>query len=498
MLRGPARQFRAASSWQEELAGIFRQVEEWLSEDGTPVSIGVAVPERRLMPEVENYLKDHGVDAAQIGADGPRKPDAVHVGTLHRFKGLEYQRMIVAGVSDGVIPAARVEGLRDSDPLRYRAGDQAGTFPAVRRGHPGTRLADDLLARPAQPVPAAGACGTARLMRVILERYALTKPIGSGGMGTLWEGTDVRLNRKIAVKQIRRDLSQDYAAMRRFNREAQITARLSHPGVPVIYDFGADGEELFIAMEYVDGVTIAQLIDEVVPVPIGWAAAIVAQVCAVLAAAHEQQLVHRDLKPANVMIGPDGSVKVLDFGLAAALDPGEFSLITQVGETPGTAFYIAPEVASGERATPASDLYSVGCLLYELLTGTVVFAGLDPVAEIEAHLSKPPPLASAFRSEIPTDLDLLARELLAKSPFGRPPNASAVVERLLPLVADLPPLPDIVEPSAGLTPAQLYSLLQPRLAVVAAGASACLVNSYDASREERSPADVGRNPHAFS
>ncbi|HEX3964821.1 MAG TPA: serine/threonine-protein kinase [Trebonia sp.] len=303
-------------------------------------------------------------------------------------------------------------------------------------------------------------------MRVILERYALTKPIGSGGMGTLWEGTDIRLNRRIAVKQIRRDLSQDHAAMRRFTREAQITARLSHPGVPVIYDFGTDGEELFIAMEYVDGVTIAQLIDEVVPVPIGWAAAIVTQVCAVLAAAHEQQLVHRDLKPANVMIRPDGSVKVLDFGLAAALDPGEFSLITQVGETPGTAFYIAPEVASGEQATPASDLYSVGCLLYELLTGSVVFAGLDPVAEIEAHLSEQPPLASAFRSDIPADVDMLARELLAKSPFGRPPDAHAVVERLLPLVADLPPLPDIVEPSAGLTPAQLYSLLQPRLAVV--------------------------------
>jgi superfamily I DNA/RNA helicase len=95
-------------------------VEEWQSEDGPAVSVGVAVPERRLMPEVENYLKDHGVDAAQLGADGPRKPDAVHVGTLHRFKGLEYQRMIVAGVNDGVIPAARVEGLRDSDPLRYQ------------------------------------------------------------------------------------------------------------------------------------------------------------------------------------------------------------------------------------------------------------------------------------------------------------------------------------------------------------------------------------------
>ena len=120
MLRGPRPQFRAASSWQEELAGIFRQVSDWQPADGAPVSIGIAVPERRLIAEMETYLNERGVLAASIGADGPRKPDAVHVGTLHRFKGLEYQRMIVADVSDGVIPGARVEGLRNNDPLRYQ------------------------------------------------------------------------------------------------------------------------------------------------------------------------------------------------------------------------------------------------------------------------------------------------------------------------------------------------------------------------------------------
>jgi superfamily I DNA/RNA helicase len=120
VLRGPRPQFHAAGSWQEELAGILRQVKEWEPTDGTTVSIGVAVPERRLIPEVERYLTEHGVPAASIGADGPRKPDAVHVGTLHRFKGLEYQRMIVAYVSDGVIPSARIEGSREGDPLRYQ------------------------------------------------------------------------------------------------------------------------------------------------------------------------------------------------------------------------------------------------------------------------------------------------------------------------------------------------------------------------------------------
>jgi superfamily I DNA/RNA helicase/mRNA-degrading endonuclease RelE of RelBE toxin-antitoxin system len=120
VLRGPRPQFHAASSWQDELAGILQQVKKWLPADGSPVSIGVAVPERRLMPEVENYLNEGGVPAASIGADGPRNADGVHVGTLHRFKGLEYQRMIVADVSNGVIPAARLEGMRDSDPQRYQ------------------------------------------------------------------------------------------------------------------------------------------------------------------------------------------------------------------------------------------------------------------------------------------------------------------------------------------------------------------------------------------
>lgn len=120
VLRGPKPSFRAHATWQDELDGIVQQVKDWQTADGTPSSIGIAVPERRLMPEVENYLNSRGVPAASIGPDGPRKPDAVHVGTLHRFKGLEYQRMIVAGVSFGMIPGPRVEYLRDSDPLRYQ------------------------------------------------------------------------------------------------------------------------------------------------------------------------------------------------------------------------------------------------------------------------------------------------------------------------------------------------------------------------------------------
>jgi serine/threonine protein kinase len=265
------------------------------------------------------------------------------------------------------------------------------------------------------------------------------------------------------VKLIRPGKRRDSAAMRRFNREARITARLGHPGVPVLYDFGTDQGELFMVMERVTGVTIADLVAEVVPVPIPWAAAIVAQVCAVLAAAHEQMLVHRDLKPSNVMIRPDGSVKVLDFGLAAALTPGEFSQITRAGELPGTASYMAPEVAEGNPAEPASDLYSVGCLLYELLTGTTVFANSDPVAEIEAHLSRQPATVRSSRPEVPVELDALTSELLAKIPSARPPDPWSVFARLLPYVGNVPPLPGVIRPTDAPNPYQLYAIIQERI-----------------------------------
>lgn len=241
-------------------------------------------------------------------------------------------------------------------------------------------------------------------MRVILQRYELTAPLASSGMGALWEGIDRRLNRKIVIKLIRQSKSRNRQdAMRRFNREARITARLGHPGIPVIYDFGTDEGELFMAMEHVVGVTLADLIAEIVPVPIPWAAAIGAQVCAVLAAAHEQHLVHRDLKPPNVMIRPDGSVKVLDFGLAAALAPGEFSQITRSGEIPGTASYMAPEVVEGNPAEPRSDPYFIGCLLYEMLTGSRVFADSDPVTEIEDHLTRQPESMRFGRPDAPAN-----------------------------------------------------------------------------------------------
>jgi eukaryotic-like serine/threonine-protein kinase len=302
--------------------------------------------------------------------------------------------------------------------------------------------------------------------RKILGRYELSEPVAAGGMGTLWAAQDLAVGREVAVKLIRSSAStaaERTDAERRFRREARITARLAHPGVPSLYDFGMDDSELFIVMEWVDGVTLANLIDLVDPVPVGWAAAIMAQVCAVLAAAHDQGIIHRDLTPRNVMVCPDGTVKVLDFGLAGALSTDEYSQITRTGETPGSAFYMAPEVAAGQAATPASDLYSVGCLLFELLTGNVVFGGLDAVAEIQAHATEHPPSVQALRPDVPTRMEALVTTLLAKEGPERPASARLVYQSLLPYVRPLSPLPEIVTETGSPTAGAMYAIVQARM-----------------------------------
>jgi serine/threonine protein kinase len=302
--------------------------------------------------------------------------------------------------------------------------------------------------------------------RKILGRYELSKPVAAGGMGTLWAAEDLAVGREVAVKLIRSSAStgaERSDAERRFRREARITARLAHPGVPELYDFGMDDGELFIVMEWVDGVTLANLIDLVDPVPVGWAAAIMAQVCAVLVAAHDQGIIHRDLTPRNVMIRPDGTVKVLDFGLAGALSTDDYSQITRTGETPGSAFYMAPEVAAGQAATPASDLYSVGCLLFELLTGNVVFDGLDPVAEIQAHATEQPPSVQALRPDVPTRMEALVTTLLAKAGPQRPASARLAYQSLLPYVRPLAPLPEVVTETPAPTAAAMYAIVQARM-----------------------------------
>ncbi|WP_433500848.1 serine/threonine-protein kinase [Sphaerimonospora sp. CA-214678] len=290
-------------------------------------------------------------------------------------------------------------------------------------------------------------------MRTVADRYRITSPIGRGGMGEVWEGTDLRLNRPVAIKLINSDdLTSEKDARRRFHREVRITARLRHPGVPVVYDFGDDGD-LFMVMEALRGDSVGKLKDEEGSLPVPWAAFIAAQVCAVLAAAHRADLIHRDVKPENLVLCRDGTVKVIDFGVATSLGAGEFSKITQSGQIPGSARYMAPELIQGAQASRASDLYTIGCVMYELLTGARPFESRDLLTEIaRSQKEDPPPMHG-----VPAELEALTRGLLAKRPERRPESAESVYRRLLPWIHRLPPLQGWVDRDLSTDPVHMYS-----------------------------------------
>jgi hypothetical protein len=296
---------------------------------------------------------------------------------------------------------------------------------------------------------------------VLAGRYTLISPLGRGGMGQVWEARDERLGRPVAVKLLTAGALAGRAhpddLVRRFTREAAVTAGLAHPGVPASYDAGEYEGGLFLVMELVDGCTVGDLTAEHGPLPVAWAACVGAQVAAVLAVAHERGIVHRDIKPQNVMVTGDGTAKILDFGIAGLLG----QRITSTGVAIGTPAYMAPEQSHGLPATPRTDLYALGCLLYEMLAGEPVFAASSPAALMRLHLEQAPALLR--RGDLPPGLEMLVRQLLEKDPARRPADAPAVFSQLLPLVQQPGPLGDI-DPGLGSRGGlRLYSLVQARL-----------------------------------
>ncbi|MFG1873913.1 protein kinase [Sphaerisporangium sp. NPDC049003] len=270
-------------------------------------------------------------------------------------------------------------------------------------------------------------------------------------MGEIWFGYDKRLDRAVAVKFIRIDRlpdgKPDKELTQRFVRESRITARLEHPGVPTVYDCGSHGEDLYLVMQLVEGCSLSDLLDEIREdgeIPVAWAAAIAAQVCSVLGAAHARSLVHRDLKPGNLMLCRDGSVKVLDFGVAAALSSTETKL-TRTGVAVGTPEYMAPEQAAAGTIGPQTDLYSLGVVLDEMLAKNNQFKGETALASMRNHTDRAPqPLRTRGR-DVPEGLERLILRLLAKNPAHRPASADEVYTRLLDFCDDLPPFPGYVD-----------------------------------------------------
>ena len=296
----------------------------------------------------------------------------------------------------------------------------------------------------------------------LADRYRLVSPLGRGGMGQVWEGRDERLGRPVAVKLLTHQAlaatPEPQDGIRRFTREAAVTAGLSHPGVPAIYDAGEYDGGLYLVMELVDGVTVADLVAEQGPLPVPWVAAIGAQVAAVLEAAHARGVVHRDIKPANVMIAGDGTAKILDFGVAGIAS----QRITSTGVAVGTPAYMAPEQLQDRPATPASDLYALGCLLYEMLSGSPVFAATSPAALIRMHLEQAP--APVDRTDVPVPLTQLVWQLLAKDASWRPSGAREVCDRLLAFAGPAGTLGDIDPASADGAAVQRYALVLARMA----------------------------------
>ncbi len=280
------------------------------------------------------------------------------------------------------------------------------------------------------------------VQRVVDGRYELVRPLGRGGMGEVWLGRDHRLDRDVAVKLLRPSslpaLADVDALISRFDREARLTAKLENPGVPAVYDTGTDNDDLYLVMQVIAGADLAEFQAENEPVPVSWVAAIGAQIASVLGAAHAAGLIHRDLKPRNVMITETGEIKVLDFGIALLRDPN-MSRLTRTAEAVGTPAYMAPEQALHGQASPSSDLYSLGCVLYELLTGQYVFDAKTALGMMHRHLSDTPrPVLSLRPDTDPALADLIAR-LLSKRVELRPASAHEVYEALLPLVtADKP------------------------------------------------------------
>ncbi|MEV7421323.1 protein kinase [Streptomyces sp. NPDC091212] len=273
--------------------------------------------------------------------------------------------------------------------------------------------------------------------RVIGGRYELSTVIGQGGMGQVWTAYDQRLDRRVAVKLLRPDRMAAATAAeemrRRFVRECRVTAQVDHPGLVTVHDAGSDGEDLYLVMQYVEGADLADHLAEHDPYPWQWAVSVAAQLCAVLAAVHAVPIVHRDLKPRNVMVRPDGSITVLDLGVASVIDR-DTTRLTHTGSPIGSPAYMAPEQAMGGAVGPYTDLYALGVLLHELLSGNVPFAGSTALGVLHRHLHEPPLPVRRIRPETPEQLETLVLRLLAKDPQHRPSGAQEVYEQLSPLL----------------------------------------------------------------
>jgi serine/threonine-protein kinase len=270
--------------------------------------------------------------------------------------------------------------------------------------------------------------------QVLGERYEIGGVLGRGGMAEVHRGRDLRLGREVAVKVLRHDLARDPSFQVRFRREAQAAASLNHPAIVAVYDTGEDrtttGATPYIVMEYVEGETLRDVIRREGHLSAERAMSLSADICGALDFSHRNGIVHRDVKPGNVMITPQGTVKVMDFGIARAVSDSAATM-TSTAAVIGTAQYLSPEQARGESVDARSDVYSMGCLLYELVTGAPPFSGDSPVAVAYQHVREDPRLPSSINPKIPPELDAIVLKSMSKNPANRYQSAAEMRNDLL-------------------------------------------------------------------
>ncbi|WAH35493.1 Stk1 family PASTA domain-containing Ser/Thr kinase [Alicyclobacillus dauci] len=261
--------------------------------------------------------------------------------------------------------------------------------------------------------------------RVLGGRYQLQEPIGGGGMAIVYRAVDTLLDRVVAIKMLRSQFAEDDEFVSRFRQEAQAAARLSHPNIVNVYDVGVAEKEYYIVMEYVDGPTLKDIIVKRAPLPVNEVLDITKQICAALSHAHTEHIIHRDVKPHNILVNKFGVVKVADFGIARAVT-GNTITDRQATSVLGSVHYFSPEQARGAQTDAKSDIYSLGVVMYEMLTGSLPFSGSSPVSVALKHLREPFVEPRELNKSIPQSVENVVLRCMVKTPEGRYPDMAAV------------------------------------------------------------------------
>jgi CheY-like chemotaxis protein len=390
---------------------IERGAEDYLPKPFDPTllraRVSACLEKKHLRDQEKEYLAQvrRVIEAARAVESGEYRPGGL-VGLGERDDELGRLARVFDGMAQGI--RAREERLRD------RVRDLRAEIEAARgSGKQNGAVIDGGNLQPGER---------------FAERYEVSAVIGTGGMGSVYRARDCELDEEVAIKTLRRELVADETLIERFKQEIRLARKISHRNVVRTHDFGVWGGVHYLTMEYVEGITVRDLVDSRGQLGVSASLAIGAQLADALAVAHEQGVVHRDIKPQNLLLDPDGVLKVMDFGVARLAEYQ--STLTEAGLVVGTPAYMSPEQLLGEAIDGRSDLYSAGVVLYECLTGGLPFDASTPVSLIAKLLHEEPRSPIDVNGDVPPALAGLIVQLLAKKPAQRPPSAQDLAKRL--------------------------------------------------------------------